>query len=111
MASLRRTQAGVFSLADAVTLPALEEAGRNGQAARLLLPMDRALADWPAATLDESTARRLKQGQRVASPGLLSQPAATVRVYDAQGNFFAIASWDGAMLKPIKILDATLSVV
>jgi hypothetical protein len=42
---------------------------------------------------------------------LLSQPAATVRVYDARGNFFAIASWDGAMLKPIKILDATLSVV
>jgi tRNA pseudouridine55 synthase len=111
VASLRRTQAGAFSLADAVTLPALEEAGRNGQAARLLLPMDRALADWPAATLDESTARRLKQGQRVASPGLLDQPAAKVRVYDAQGNFFAIASWDGVMLKPIKILDATLSVV
>jgi len=109
VASLRRTQVGPFSLADAVTLQDLEEAARTRQVT--LLPMDRALANWPAVTLDEPTARRLKQGQRVALPGLLAQPAAKARVYDANGRFFAIASWDGTMLKPIKVLDAALSVV
>ncbi len=109
VASLRRTQVGPFGLADAVTLPDLEEAARTRQVA--LLPMDRALANWPAVTLDEPTARRLKQGQRVALPGLLVQPAAKTRVYDASGRFFAIASWDGTMLKPVKVLDAAPSVV
>jgi tRNA pseudouridine55 synthase len=104
--SLRRTQAGAFTLANAVTLAALEEAGREGRAAYLLLPMDRALAGWPAVMLDESAARRLKQGQRVALTGPYTQPAARMRVYDAQGNFFAIASWDGTTLKPVKVLDA-----
>jgi len=104
--SLRRTQAGAFTLADAVTLAALEEAGREGRAAHLLLPMDRALAGWPAVTLDESAARRLKQGQRVALTGPYAQPVARMRVYDARGNFFAIASWDGTTLKPVKVLDA-----
>ena len=109
VASLRRTQVGPFSLANAVALSDLEEAARAGQVT--LLPMDRALANWPAVTLDEPTARRLKHGQRVALPELRVQPAAKVRVYDAQGCFFAVASWDGTMLKPIKVLDAALSVV
>jgi tRNA pseudouridine55 synthase len=109
VASLRRTAVGPFTLADAITLPDLEEAARAGRVT--LLPMDRALANWPAVTLDEQTARRLKQGQRIALPDLRAQPAAKVRVYDANGCFFAVASWDGTVLKPTKVLDAALSVV
>jgi len=109
VASLRRTAVGPFSLANAVALSDLEEAARAGQVT--LLPMDRALANWPAVTLDEQTARRLKQGQRIALPDLRAQPAAKVRVYDANGCFFAVASWDGTVLKPTKVLDAALSVV
>jgi tRNA pseudouridine55 synthase len=111
LVALRRTQSGRFTLADAVRLDQLEAAVREGQAESLLLPMDRAVADWPVAYLSHEEARRLKLGQmiipaRVLVPPAQAQGGVKVRVYDSQHTFFAIACWDGTKLKPIKVFDA-----
>ncbi|GIV84311.1 MAG: tRNA pseudouridine synthase B [Candidatus Roseilinea sp.] len=63
--ALRRTQVGRFTLADAVTLERIEAAAGEGSAAALLLPMDRAVAEWPAAYLSDEDARRLQRGQAI----------------------------------------------
>ncbi|MCS7055054.1 MAG: tRNA pseudouridine(55) synthase TruB [Thermoflexales bacterium] len=111
LVALRRTQAGRFTLADAVTLDQIEAATRGGAAAALLLPMDRAVADWPAVNLSDDQARRLRMGQAVVPSGpiaaLESVSASGVRVYDSRRTFVAIAHWDGTQLKPAKVFDAT----
>ncbi|MCS6847683.1 MAG: tRNA pseudouridine(55) synthase TruB [Anaerolineae bacterium] len=108
LVALRRMQAGRFTLADAVTLDQVEAAVREGKAASLLLPMDRAVADWPAVHLSDADARRLKMGQAIALPQPVALPSAArgVRVYDSRRTFIAIAHWDGTKLKPAKVFDA-----
>ncbi len=66
LTALRRTQAGQFSIGDAVTIDALEQAAREGRAEALLLPMDRAVSDWPEVTLDAEQTKRLLNGQTIA---------------------------------------------
>jgi tRNA pseudouridine55 synthase len=70
LAELRRSAAGSFTLADAHTMPAIEAAAEAGTLRDLLLPLGAGLG-LPVITLDEKTALRLSQGQRV----ILEQPA------------------------------------
>jgi tRNA pseudouridine55 synthase len=112
--ALRRTQAGQFTLNDALTLTQVEQAAKEGRAEKLLLPMDRAVADWPEVRLDDEQARKLLNGQRIAlttlsHPSTLTQEETElVRTYDARNNFIAISQWDGKMLAPVKVFDATV---
>lgn len=109
LVALRRIQAGRFTLADAISLDHIEAAARQGTAASLLLPMDRAVADWPAVDLSDDDARRLKMGQALTMAAAMLPKAASaspVRVYDARRAFIAIAYWDGTKLKPAKVFDA-----
>ncbi|MFC1463542.1 MAG: tRNA pseudouridine(55) synthase TruB [Candidatus Brachytrichaceae bacterium NZ_4S206] len=109
LVELRRTQAGRFTLADAVTLDRVEAAAREGATASLLMPMDRAVADWPAVHLSDDEARRLKMGQAITPQSVTFPKAAgesRMRVYDSRCVFIAIAHWDGTKLKPAKVFDA-----
>ncbi|BCX05328.1 MAG: tRNA pseudouridine synthase B [Candidatus Roseilinea sp.] len=108
LVALRRTQAGHFTLADAITLDRVEAAAREGQTESLLLPMDRAVADWPAVHLNDNDAQRLKMGQAIVLPQPVALPGVRgeVRVYDSRRAFIAIAHWDGKKLKPAKVFDA-----
>jgi len=112
--ALRRTQSGHFTLGDAVTLEQLEAASKAGAAQTLLLPMDRAVADWPAVQLDEAQANKIRHGQVTSlmahsghKPLALSPNGERelVRVYDARRNFIAVARWDGTTLAPVKVFD------
>jgi tRNA pseudouridine55 synthase len=112
--ALRRTQSGHFTLGDAVTLEQLEAASKAGAAQTLLLPMDRAVADWPAVQLDEAQANKIRHGQVTSlmahsghKPLALSPNGERelVRVYDARRNFIAVARWDGTTLVPVKVFD------
>lgn len=110
LVALRRTQSGRFTLADAITLAQLEQAAGAGEAAALLLPMDRAVSDWPAVHLSDDPARRLRMGQAVQGCAPSAAPApdreVLARVYDSRGTFIAIARWDGMKLSPVKVFDA-----
>jgi tRNA pseudouridine55 synthase len=76
---LRRTAVGRFSIDQAVTLEALAEA-TDEQRKAWLLSLDEIAAELPAVAVDETSATRLRHGQRVLCPGLAA--ARAVRLYD-----------------------------
>ncbi len=109
LSALRRTQAGAFTLHDAITLEQLEQAAKEGRAEALLLPMERAVAGWPAVQLDDEQTRKLLNGQKLTlTPALSQGERGLVRTCDARNHFIAISRWDGKMLAPVKVFDATV---
>lgn len=66
VARLRRTRVGALTLDRAVSLDELERLAQEGQVDEALIPIEQALDDIPALSLDEPEARRLKLGQPVA---------------------------------------------
>ena len=88
VATLRRSRAGPFSDADAVSLDVLEELRANRafeELDRYLLPASRALGHLPEVRLAESSCHYLSQGQAVTvanlpAPGL-------VRIAGEDGSF------------------------
>jgi tRNA pseudouridine55 synthase len=91
LSSLRRTQAGVFTLAEAVTLDQVAAfAGAGEEAFAALMPHPRnLLPELPAVTADEQTASRMKNGMQVNLPEFSQSPL--VRVFTRQRNIFCIA--------------------
>jgi len=71
---LRRTRAGPFSLASAISLDFLEEAAKARALTRTVLPLTAALDDIPALPVTPDQAQLLRHGQRLtgfpAQPGL-----------------------------------------
>ncbi|MFL6785731.1 MAG: tRNA pseudouridine(55) synthase TruB, partial [Sphingomicrobium sp.] len=71
---LRRTSAGPFSLASAISLDILEEAAKARALTRTVLPLEAALDDIPALPVTTRQAEMLRKGQRLAGfpakPGL-----------------------------------------
>jgi tRNA pseudouridine55 synthase len=63
---LRRTRAGSFTLADAVSLDKLAEAGMARSLEHLLLPLRAGLDDIPALSLTPDQAGALRQGRVLA---------------------------------------------
>ena len=62
---LRRTQAGPFTLAGAISLDNLEQIRHGAAAEDVILPFEAGLADIPALDLTPDQARRLHMGQVV----------------------------------------------
>ena len=89
--ALVRMRSGPFTLSESITLEQLATGIETNTAQRYLHPLDKALEQYPAITLDAETSERVKHGNtfnlsRAYSPGL-------ARVYDPAGHFLAIASW------------------
>jgi tRNA pseudouridine55 synthase len=72
LSALRRTGVGPFSIEDAVSLDQVrvlaEEEGALEALDQFLLPVDQALAHWPAVQLTENSAYYIRQGQPVQVP-------------------------------------------
>lgn len=91
VSALRRTQAGPFSEAQAVSiaqLEALKEAGELAAMDALLLPVVEAVAHLPEVQLDEHSGYYLKQGQPVQAPDLPADGMVKVLLDD--GEFIGI---------------------
>jgi tRNA pseudouridine55 synthase len=96
LASLRRTAVGTFSIEDAAPLDALGPA--------LLLPPETAVADWPAVTLDEAAAGRVRNGLPIRLAQLAGQRA---RAHGPDGALLALLARDGDIFRPEKVFDWT----
>ncbi len=63
VAMLRRTRAGPFGLARAISLDSLNEIGQGQPAETLILPFEAGLADIPALSLSPDAASAVRQGR------------------------------------------------
>jgi len=98
MSSLRRTEAAGFTLAQAVTLDALQAAS---DPAELILPIDAYFSGRPALVLKDPRAEtRFRNGCAVPAPG--SAPAGEVRVYGSGRQFLALGRVEQGTLTTIK---------
>jgi tRNA pseudouridine55 synthase len=91
VAELRRTKAGPFSLAQTVSLEALEQAHAEGgheAVDRFLLPVDSGLQHWPLLQFSEHSSFYWLQGQPVRAPE--APKFGMVRVQDHNGRFIGI---------------------
>ncbi|MCU0773945.1 MAG: tRNA pseudouridine(55) synthase TruB [Ideonella sp.] len=102
LAGLRRTAAAPFSLADAVTLEALEALDDDERAA-CLLPVEAPIAAWPSVRLPQAEAQRFAQGlrRRLAHPD-----TAQVRVYGPRDReFLGVGRVLAGELVPTRLLS------
>ncbi len=107
---LRRTQAGAFTLADALPLDAID------QWATHLLPMDRAVSHFLEVNLDEGQAKDFAMGRfldaklldatHFESASHLTPQARVCRVYDAKHELIGIGEIQNTTLKPTKVFAA-----
>lgn len=90
VSALRRTGVGPYSDGQLVDMAALEDLAGQGLSAldELLIPVDSALADWPAVKLSGDSAYYLRKGQPVLVPRAPTQ--GRVRLYDTADRFIGV---------------------
>jgi tRNA pseudouridine55 synthase len=96
--ALRRSRSADFSLADAVDLHALTDAG-TVQAA--LVPSDLALLDWPAMAIDGDAVEAVRNGRAIPAPDARH---ATLRVYDGNGALLALCRVEDGVARPFRVM-------
>jgi len=104
LATLRRTGAGVFSLAQAIGLDELKAlAGRPEEIERRMPHPRTLLPEMPSVTVDEQVAGRLRNGMQVNLPEYSG--AALVKVFTGPAELLGIAKRiAGTLMQPIVVL-------
>jgi tRNA pseudouridine55 synthase len=104
LASLRRTQAGVFTLAEAHTLDELQPIAGNIEALEEFCMHPRSLLPaMPSVTADAQTIGRLRNGAQANLPEFTA--ASMVKVFAGQRDLFAIATRvAGTLFQPTVVL-------
>jgi len=90
LASLRRTSAGEFALADAHTLGQVEEAARREEWDEVLMHPRMLLPQMPSVTATDEVAARIRSGRAVNLPEF--SRAKRVKVFYGQRDLIAIAT-------------------
>ncbi|MFP3867105.1 MAG: tRNA pseudouridine(55) synthase TruB [Desulfobacteraceae bacterium] len=112
--ALRRLAVGPFSLSRAVSLPGRDDLKAQEELRAHLIPLAHCLPDWPAVSISDPDAQRLRQGQSLRQwPGQAEyqrrQPGEQVRVLQGQ-ELVAIAELAGDpsqfVLKPVRVFAA-----
>ncbi|MFA5368194.1 MAG: tRNA pseudouridine(55) synthase TruB [Dehalococcoidia bacterium] len=85
---LIRTRYGPFDIKDSIGLPQLEDYFDNGCWRELLHPLDVAIADWPALTVDGEQELAINNGRDI--PSLGDNAENRCRAYSSDGRFLAI---------------------
>jgi tRNA pseudouridine55 synthase len=103
LSSLRRTQAGAFTLEQAITIDQLKRASVAELEA--LLPHPRTLLpEMPSVTVDDQLAGRLRNGMQVNLPDFSQAPL--LKVFTAPTDLLAIGRRiAGTLVQPIVVLN------
>ncbi len=104
LATLRRTQAGPFTLEDAISAEDLKRLAGDERALGDLLPHPRTLLpDLPNVTVDERVAGQLRNGMQVNLPAFGSEPL--VKVFTGPTELLGVARRiAGTLMQPIVVL-------
>ena len=98
MSSLRRVQAGQFSVEQAVTLEQVQHMADEGRAEELLLPVDSLFDQYPACVVDAAQEKKIRCGNQVES-GLA---VGMYRVYNQGGDFLMLGRAEDGKMKTVK---------
>ena len=103
LASLRRTAAGTFTLADAIPLETVEELAAAGELEERMPHPREILTELPAVTADVKTAGRLRNGMQVNLPDFSQAPL--VRIFAGQRDLIAIGRRvAGTLFQPVAVI-------
>jgi tRNA pseudouridine55 synthase len=95
VAELRRTRAGQFSIAEAITLDQLQETVKAGSFEQLLISPDAALSFLPVVQLDSAAVRRVAQGIDQPAEETVCWPnGQPVRMRAVEGALMAVGIYD-----------------
>lgn len=95
MTGLVRTRAGMFSLADCITLEQAQELADREDLSAVLLPVEKVFADLPEIRLNEIQSKKFKNGLRLDLNRVRHQPLpGSHAVYDSVGGFLGLAKLD-----------------
>jgi tRNA pseudouridine55 synthase len=102
LSSLRRTRAGAFTLAQAITIDQLKQS--TPAELEALLPHPRTLLpEMPSVTVDDRLAGRLRNGMQVNLPEFSQAPL--IKVFTAPTELLAIARRiAGTLMQPIVVM-------
>ena len=104
LSMLRRTAAGPFREAAAISLPKLEALGHIPALFGALAPVATALDDIPALAVTEAQADRLRQGQPVLLTRDAPPSGALVRA-ELGDRLVALVRSDGVALQPVRVFN------
>ena len=103
LSSLRRTRAGVFTLAEAVTVDQLKLAAGSAEIEAMLPHPRTLLPEMPSVTVDEQLAGRLRNGMQVNLPDFSQAPL--VKVFTTPTDMLAIVRRvAGTLMQPIVVM-------
>ena len=98
MSALRRTEAGSFSVADAVTVGEMQRLKDEGRAGERLLPVDTLFSRETACTANGEEERRIRCGNKYKT----ALPDGVYRVYGESGAFLMLGRAEAGVMKTIK---------
>ncbi|HEX3986053.1 MAG TPA: tRNA pseudouridine(55) synthase TruB [Acidobacteriaceae bacterium] len=103
LASLRRTQAGPFTLAEALPLNEMEELGAAGRLEERMPHPRKLLPEMPAVTADAATVGRIRNGMQVNLPEYSDAPLA--KIFEGQRELIAVGRRvAGTLFQPFVVL-------
>ena len=114
--NLIRLRCGIFGIEEAVSVPELEDAFRDGYWQQFVRPMDSVLTDWRAETVSEETAQVIRNGRPVelesnpgGDPEVLTDSVLDTRcrVYTPDGRLLSLMRFDTATRQwlPVKVFQ------
>jgi tRNA pseudouridine55 synthase len=114
LSALRRTRAGQFSLAQAVTLDQLAEEVENERLAQLIVSPAAALPDMPFVHLTEQDVRRARNGVALDTNSLFEESEVAgelIRLLNDSGELVAVGELDrnGGKVNPRIVITVTNS--
>ena len=98
MISLRRVEAGQFSVDQAVTLSQVQQMADAGRVEELLLPVDSLFQAYPHCTASASQEKKIRCGNQVKT-GLAG---GDYRVYTESGEFLMLGRVEDGIMKTVK---------
>ena len=108
VSALRRVDVGVFHLKNSVSFDAisqLRDAAEFSAMDEFIMPMERALVDWPGLELTNDAAYYLRQGQPVLVPRAPTD--GWVRLFEKEGDFLGVGEiLDDGRVAPRRLVNA-----
>ena len=98
MSSLRRIEAGQFSVEKALSLSQVQQMADTGRAEELLLPVDSLFREYPCCTAGAAQERKIRCG----NPVKMGLADGDYRVYTESGEFLMLGRVENGVMNTVK---------